>query len=562
MRLVALKGLTVDVNFLDDSNYDPTDHPHAPAGTGKGGQFVKKGSGGTTKSGGKSLGGNMGREEGGIPYGTAFPVNKKIHQQAMNAKDPHKAAGNIKYLANEQVAPGAASYANKVLPALEKKFGLPSGSLGKAYPKNKQPSGYVISTSSPAGGITPEQQEKINKSWETPKQEETKKEPESGESGFKFEKDPDGLPVPVEGKFLTKGLYTDVKNAKSKKDKIDIIEHKLAVWASPGNTAYAKAMYDAVQLSDKDNEDNNPEDLLHPDDDPISEENLPKPYPDSVIQKKLLDAALTGESKLEQLSSLKEAAKEVPSNAPFQQKYLNELLAALGGKPAGSTPAPSTPTAPPVNKNKIVSKRAKDLATLKEFDTAYDHQQNGTDAKLSKALPTAKVEWLESLPSEQQDAIKQYTGSYYSEINKALRDPENASEHYINYVNHIDDAFDGADAPAKEDILTRRGLDRLASTQAKSDAMLAKIVKGLELGIPVTFSQRGFISTSVGSGFSSNIKLKILVKKGTPALYLNKISAHKSEQELLLRHGQQFRVLEYEKDQYGGNHKLTLVTHS
>lgn len=549
MRLVALKGLTVDVNFLDDSNYDPTDHPHAPAGTGKGGQFVKKGSGGTTKSGGKSLGGNMGREEGGIPYGTAFPVNKKIHQQAMNAKDPHKAAGNIKYLANEQVAPGAASYANKVLPALEKKFGLPSGSLGKAYPKNKQPS------------------------EETPKQEETKKEyptlnppkqeiaPEIGgaklvDNHYKFETDPDGLPVPPTGKPLTNSLYVDIKNAKTKEEKLKVINQKLGTWSAPINVDYAQALHDAISggASAKSKEIDS--------DDPISEEDLPKAYPDSVIQKKLLDAALTGESKSEQLASLKEAAKEVPSNAPFQQKYLNELLVALGEKPAGSTPAPSTPTAPPVNKNKIVSKRAKDLATLKEFDTAYDHQQNGTDTKLSKALPTAKIAWLESLPSEQQNAIKQYTGSYYSEINKALRDPENADEYCIASVNHIDDAFDGADAPVKEDIVTRRGLDRLASTQAKSDAMLAKIVKGLELGIPVTFSQRGFISTSVGSGFGSSIKLKILVKKGTPALYLNKISAHKSEQELLLRHGQQFRVLEYEKDQYGGNHKLTLVTHS
>lgn len=558
MRLVALKGLTVDVNFLDDSNYDPTDHPHAPAGTGKGGQFVKKGSGGTTKSGGKSLGGNMGREEGGIPYGTAFPVNKKIHQQAMNAKDPHKAAGNIKYLANEQVAPGAASYANKVLPALEKKFGLLSGSLGKAYPKNKQPSGYVISTSAPAGGITPEQQAKINKSWETPKQEEPKQ--------TTYKKDVDELPIPnPAGGMLIQNLYDDLKEKKSKESKINLIQSKLDTWSGPQNVAYAKALYDAVMLSNKDDpeddDDNNPENLLPPDD-PISEEDLPKAYPDSVIQKKLLDAALTGESKSEQLASLKEAAKEVPSNAPFQQKYLNELLVALGEKPAGSTPAPSAPTAPPANKNKIVSKRAKDLATLKEFDTAYDHQQNGTDAKLRKALPTAKIAWLESLPSEQQNAIKQYTGSYYSEINKALRDPENADEYCIASVNHIDDAFDGADAPAKEDIVTRRGLGRLASTQAKSDAMLAKIVKGLELGIPVTFSQRGFISTSVGSGFGSSIKLKILVKKGTPALYLNKISAHKSEQELLLRHGQQFRVLEYEKDQYGGNHKLTLVTHS
>lgn len=39
--------LTIDVRFIDEG-FSPAEHPHAPAGSPKGGQFVKKGGGGTS----------------------------------------------------------------------------------------------------------------------------------------------------------------------------------------------------------------------------------------------------------------------------------------------------------------------------------------------------------------------------------------------------------------------------------------------------------------------------------------------------------------------------------
>ena len=56
--------------------------------------------------------------------------------------------------------------------------------------------------------------------------------------------------------------------------------------------------------------------------------------------------------------------------------------------------------------------------------------------------------------------------------------------------------------------------------------------------------------------FNGSIKMKMLLRKGTPGIYAGAISSH-PEKELLLRHGQQFRVLEYEEK--SDVHYLTLV---
>ena len=278
----------------------------------------------------------------------------------------------------------------------------------------------------------------------------------------------------------------------------------------------------------------------------ISQEKIPLPHPHSSIQKKIYEDVNSANTLQEQIKAVK--AIQIEKGDTYQEKYKKAVLSALGDK-LGET-------SPENNPNKIVSKRPKDIALLQQINEAYDHKKSRDSKKLKEIIPTYSS--FSNFTKDQKNALADYTGSSYHSINKALRDPLNATGVAVEHINNIDEAFDNPKAKITEDIITERGQELLASTLEKSDHAIEQMKKGLKIGIPVTFTPRGFQSTSIKEPFDGKIKFKILVKKGTPALFLDKISHHKGEAELLLKHGQPMQVLSYEK--IGGRHVFTMAT--
>ena len=494
----------VNIYFHDEA-YNASDHPHAPAGSAKGGQFVKK--------------------EGAAPYdfsvgfkkaeATVRKMNSLANEEGTTVIE--KAAA-LKDLAGQFKSPYAMNYANKLLGWLETENGKPKGSLGKA----QAAPGKSTGTAPPSEG-EPAKVAKVNIA--KPKK----------MKGFNTTHNKS-----LEAYYIAKS--SDDPDAKAAK-----LQALYETWNGTKFKTYAQEVAKAlgVELKEKGEAP-----AAKPPEPPakVPDGELPAPHPDSGAQKKMHEAATGAETSAAQI----EAVKAVGAHGPLSTKYKEDLLKALGHSESAE-PVPE-PTAP--KPSKLVSKRPADQKFIALInDKALDSEKVGQE-KVSTAIPTFTEASFDVFTSKQRTAIKKYTGDYSSEINLALRKPKEATEQGIAWVNEIDDAFDHDDAKLTEDIVVRRGLNQLANTTAQTIAALENIKAGLEKGLPVKFSQRGFISTSIGSGFNGSIKMKMLLRKGTPGIYAGAISSH-PEKELLLRHGQQFRVLEYEEK--SDVHYLTLV---
>lgn len=138
------------------------------------------------------------------------------------------------------------------------------------------------------------------------------------------------------------------------------------------------------------------------------------------------------------------------------------------------------------------------------------------------------IDWVKDdiLPANQLNAVKKYTGSYYGQINGSLRrgaiDPDVDS-----LVKKIDKSF----RPTPDDIHVVRGTRTNVFGGADPSDMIGQV-----------FEDKGYMSTSVGSGFGGDYVFFIDVPKGTPARYVDNISLHSGERELLLARGTKFIV--------------------
>ena len=497
----------VHIYFHDD--FSATEHPHAPAGSAKGGQFVKK--------------------EGAAPYDfsvgfkkaetTVRKMNSLANEEGTTVTN--KAAA-LKDLAGQFKSPYAMNYANKLLGWLETESGKPKGSLGKA----QAAPGKSTGTAPPSEG-EPAKAAKVDI---------TKPKKMKGYNTSHSKS--------LEAYYIA--MSSDDPDAKAAK-----LQALYETWNGSKFKNYAQEVAKAlgVELKEKGEAP-----AAKPPEPPakVPDGELPAPHPDSGAQKKMHEAATGAETAAAQI----EAVQAIGAHGPLSTKYKEDLLKALGHDASAPAPANEVPTSKPAS-NKLTSKRESDQKLLASMKDAVDYSFHGATA--SKAIPTFEGSaWTEHFTAEQRAAAKSYTGSGYASINVALRKPKEADPDAVEKVNLIDDAFDEDAAKLTQDIVVRRGMDMLANTPEQSEAAIANIKAGLEKGLPVKFSQRGFISTSLAHGFGAQIRMKILLRKGTPALYVGAISNHESEKELLLRHGQQFRVLEYNSTA-PGQHELTMV---
>ena len=139
-----------------------------------------------------------------------------------------------------------------------------------------------------------------------------------------------------------------------------------------------------------------------------------------------------------------------------------------------------------------------------------------------------------SLSQSIKNAIKEYTGPAYAQINGALRTGKKLGSNKQNVVNKLNEAFAQPEAKANENFTVYRGI---TSTQLQHLAMGS------------TITDKGFVSTSSDVNEAKKFAgtagalMEIRVKKGQPAMSVKNTSAFPSEMEVMLPANTSFKVV-------------------
>jgi uncharacterized protein len=289
------------------------------------------------------------------------------------------------------------------------------------------------------------------------------------------------------------------------------------------------------------------------------------PHPSSAGQKKVYAAAQAIGTPADKKAAIDKAVGDEPSSFPpggYSAKFADKWKSYLDGNlqtedlPAPAAKAPPATPAPTGGANKVtapqnltrIKKAEATFGTAKKFVSANGIAQQAVCPSLASSF------WDKVKPAE-RSAVKAYTGSAYTSINKALRPGAKGLDHdALKQAYAIDEAFEAEGAEAAQDFIVRRG-----ENVPEGEIEIWKA--GLAAGQPVTYSKQGFTSTSMSGkeAFSGkSVSFEICVRKGTKALGAYTVSSHTSENEILLGHGQPFEVLSIE--QVGHQHIVRMIT--
>ena len=150
---------------------------------------------------------------------------------------------------------------------------------------------------------------------------------------------------------------------------------------------------------------------------------------------------------------------------------------------------------------------------------------------------------LDSKTKAMSNAVREYTGSTYQEINSGLR-KGGLYDFLKDTVKNMDNAFKHKSAKTVKDTMVYRGYTN-------------KIVNNLEPGD--VFEDKGFMSTTAlkhkaeSWAASDSTVMHILLPKGSNALTVQHLSNYSNESEVLLNRGAKIRVIKKEprKNSYG-----------
>lgn len=160
-------------------------------------------------------------------------------------------------------------------------------------------------------------------------------------------------------------------------------------------------------------------------------------------------------------------------------------------------------------------------------------------------------DWLKVATKKEEKAVVMYTSYAYEDMNSYLRGI-NSSTSFEDEIKAVISGLNKASVP--KDIIARRGssfnsLKRLLDADVGSE-----IIANQEKYIGMVIQDKGFMSTSPDphGGFTDeDIEYVIKVPKGTSAMYIDSISYHRGEKELLLNAGTKFIVEGFELNSSG-----------
>lgn len=162
--------------------------------------------------------------------------------------------------------------------------------------------------------------------------------------------------------------------------------------------------------------------------------------------------------------------------------------------------------------------------------------------------------WLNVISSAERNGVEAYTGSAYLNMNDYLRKLK-GSTRYEDEIKQATAALKKASLP--EEVIVRRGSDYnmlrelgVDVTESNKDRIIGGVVQEL-----------GFLSTSPdpNGGFSGDIEYIIKIPKGSQAMYVDTISRHHGEKELLINRGGKYVIEDVEFNSYGGVKKIYMT---
>ena len=162
-------------------------------------------------------------------------------------------------------------------------------------------------------------------------------------------------------------------------------------------------------------------------------------------------------------------------------------------------------------------------------------------------------DWLRAISFAERNGVEVYTGSAYINMNEYLRG-QRSSTRYAEEIKQATAALKKASLP--EEAIVRRGSDYNMLRELGID--ISEANKDKLIGAIVT--DKGFMSTSPasGGGFSGDIEYVVKVPKGSQAMYVDTISRHRGEEELLINRGGKYIVDDVEFE-YGSVKRIYMT---
>ena len=170
------------------------------------------------------------------------------------------------------------------------------------------------------------------------------------------------------------------------------------------------------------------------------------------------------------------------------------------------------------------------------------------------------------LTKDELYSLQKYTTSEYKAINACAR--RGVDNGYENVVNDIANAMDKNEIGHSVTVYRGDGTDCIKGILSKSmikdfDTLLETDPEAFALKLKgKKFFDYGFTSTSLDKPkaeiFTDNVFLQIDTKANTKGIYLESITSHKGEKELLLGAGQYMRVKNAKVEELNGNKILKL----
>jgi len=193
------------------------------------------------------------------------------------------------------------------------------------------------------------------------------------------------------------------------------------------------------------------------------------------------------------------------------------------------------------------------LESANPWDVATPYGSDKYNANLwaDRNLKPARV-GAGRLPAPAYDAAKDYTGSGYRRINSNLRSggAQTAADRSLTK------AIKGSKLP--EDVVLYRGANSRTLTPLVNEGILSEGGTDTDLGFGSTAFHRS-VSDNWASSGSNSMVFRILARKGSPAMWVDDISANRGEMELLLPPGSTIRVLSSKWNQVAGRWEVDAI---
>lgn len=255
---------------------------------------------------------------------------------------------------------------------------------------------------------------------------------------------------------------------------------------------------------------------------------------------------------------------------PYRTRIENFLSTSLGkwyaemkgsSAPQGSTAQaikPSKPAAPepPAMKEPKLTP----VKSLPQQSTAPVKKPNESSVGTAKDLDVASANALQEAMNaetpppwtkEQRESIRFYTNGPYRELNGCLRGHSPCTPELTKHINVLKSVM----KPSTEDVVLYRGADpRVFGLDRKKFVLNnPEGIKILQKLTGKTLHDKGVISTSIDNiTWSSPFQIKIEAPKGTKMAWVQSVSGHKDEKEIMLAPNTRFEVVSAKKRTFGG----------